>query len=208
MSNRRNSISLGNHIQENFWLYVISLLCVFTGIVIGIYSVKYMASYDRTDLVSYLNNFTQNISQSNFKYSSILVDVIKNNIPLIIAIWFLGLTMIGIPIILLIDVIKGFTVGFTLSFIISDFGTKGLGVAILGVIPQNLIYIPCLIISSVFSMEFSINLLKDKMNKMHNNSIWVKLASYSFFFVAISIIMFIGFALETYLSPSLVKLII
>lgn len=208
MSNRRNSISLGNHIQENFWLYVISLLCVFTGIVIGIYSVKYMASYDRSDLVSYLNNFTQNITQSNFKYSSILVDVIKNNIPLIIAIWFLGLTMIGIPIILLIDVIKGFTVGFTLSFIISDFGTKGLGVAILGVIPQNLIYIPCLIISSVFSMEFSINLLKDKMNKMHNNSIWVKLASYSFFFVAISIIMFIGFALETYLSPSLVKLII
>lgn len=208
MFNRKTSISLGNHIQENFWLYVISLLCVFTGIVLGIYSVKYMAIYDKSDLLSYLSNFSQNMTQGNFKYNSILIDIIKNNIPLIIAIWFLGLTIVGIPIILLIDVVKGFTVGFTLSFMLSGFGAKGIGVAVLGVVPQNLIYIPCIIVSSVLSMEFSINLLKDKMNKMYNNSIWMKLASYSFFFVSVTIIMFLGFALETYLTPSLVKLVI
>lgn len=208
MSNRRASINLGNHIQENFWLYVLSLLCVFTGIVLGIYSVKYMANNDRSDLISYLSNFSQNITQSNFKYNTILVDIIKNNIPLIVAIWFLGLTMVGIPIILLIDVVKGFTVGFTLSFMIGSFGVKGVGVASLGVIPQNIIYIPCVIIASVISMEFSINLLKDKMSKMYHNSIWAKLATYSFYFAAIVIVMFFGFALETYISPSLVKLII
>lgn len=208
MSNRRNSINLGNHIQENFWLYVISLLCIFTGIVLGIYSVKYMANNDRSDLVNYLSNFSQNITQGNFKYNNILIDIIKNNVPLIIAIWFLGLTMVGIPIILLVDVVKGFTVGFTLSFMISGFGVKGIGIAVLGVIPQNLIYIPCILISSVLSMEFSINLLKDKMNKMYKNSIWVKLATYSFYFVALTIIMFVGFAFETFLSPSLVKIII
>lgn len=208
MSYRKTSISLGNHIQENFWLYVISLLCVFTGIVLGIYSVKYMANYDRSDLANYLGNFSQNLTQGNFKYNSILIDIIKNNIPLLIAIWFLGLTMVGIPIILLIDIVKGFTVGFTLTFMLNSFGAKGIGVAILGVIPQNLIYIPCIIVSSVLSMEFSINLLKDKMNKMNNNSIWMKLASYSFLFATITIVMFLGFALETYLSPSLVKLVI
>jgi len=208
MSNRRTAINLGNHIQENFWLYVISLLCVFTGIVLGIYSVKYMANSDRSSLVSYLSNFSQNITHGNFKYNSIFIDVIKNNIPLIIAIWFLGVTMIGIPIIILIDIVKGFTVGFTLSFMISGFGVKGIGVAALGVIPQNLLYIPCIIIASVLSMEFSVNLLKEKMNKRYNSSIWVKLATYSFYFAVITIVMFLGFALETYVSPSLVKLIL
>lgn len=208
MSNRRNAINLGNHVQENFWLYVISLLCIFTGIVLGIYSVKYMANGDRSDLVNYLSNFSQNITQGNFKYNSILLDVIKNNIPFIIAIWFLGLTMVGIPIILLIDLVKGFTVGFTLSFMINGFGVKGIGVAALGVVPQNLIYIPCILIASVLSMEFSVNLLKEKMNKRYNGSLWVKLATYSFYFAVITIVMFLGFALETYGSPSLVKLVL
>ncbi|MCS4476833.1 hypothetical protein JQ032_18355 [Clostridium botulinum] len=35
--------------------------------------------------------------------------------------------MIGIPVILIIDVIKGFTIGFTTSFIVNGLGMKGYG---------------------------------------------------------------------------------
>lgn len=204
----RNSINLGNHIQDNFWLYVLSLLCIFTGIVLGIYSVKYMTNLDKGDMLGYLNNFTQNITQGNFKYQGMFIDILKNNLPLLLAIWFLGLTMVGIPIILLIDLVKGFTMGFTLSFMISSFGTKGIGIAVLGIIPQNLIYIPCVLIASVLSMSFSVNLLRNKMDKQRGSSLWINLASYSFLFMLVTSIMFLGFILETYLSPTLVKLII
>lgn len=208
MSNWKKVIDFNKHLQDNFWLYMISLLCIFTGVVLGIYAVKYMGNIENEGLVEYLNNFTQNISQGNFKYKGMFMDILKNNIPLIVAIWFLGLTMVGIPIILIIDVIKGFTIGFTISFMISAFGTKGIEVVLLGVLPQNIIYIPCIILSSVIAMEFSLNILKDKMNMQWINSIWVRIASYSLVFIFLFSAMCFGFILETYITPNLVKLII
>lgn len=208
MTNRKKLFNFNEHLQQNFWLYIISLFCIFTGIVLGIYAVKYMGDFDKNDLISYLNSFTQSISQGNFKYSSVFTDIIKNNVLIIAAIWFLGLTMVGIPIILIIDVIKGFTIGFTISFMIKGLGMKGIGIALLGVLPQNIIYIPCVILCSVFAMEFSLNLLRDRLNKQWTNSVLVKITSYTLAFAAILIFMFLGFIIETYITPALVKLII
>ncbi len=101
-----------------------------------------MGSFEKGDLLSYVESFSKSISSNGIDSKSILFEAIKNNITLIIAIWFLGLTMIGIPVILIIDVIKGFTIGFTTSFIVNGLGMKGIWMSLLGVLPQNLIYIP------------------------------------------------------------------
>lgn len=195
------------HLQDNFWLYMISMLCVFTGIVLGIYAVKYMGNFENENLLSYLNSFTVNISQGDFKYKNMFTDILKNNFPIIIAIWFLGLTMIGIPIILVIDLMKGFTIGFTISFIIKAFGTKGIGIILLGILPQNIIYIPCIIISSIIAMEFSLNIIKDRLNKQWTNSILVRITSYSLGIMIVFSIQCIGFLMEAFIIPNLIKLI-
>jgi stage II sporulation protein M len=134
--------NFNEHIQDNFWLYIISLLCIFTGIVLGIYKVKYLGDTYRNDLLSYINSFMDYMKNKNVNYNTVLMTTIKNNIPFIAIIWFLGMTMIGIPIILIIDLIKGYTLGFTISIMINSIGTKGLWIAMLGVIPQNIVYIP------------------------------------------------------------------
>ena len=152
--------------------------------------------------------FTQNILKEDFKYKAIFTDVLKNNASLIFAIWFLGLTMVGIPVILIIDVIKGFTLGFSISFVINGIGTKGLAVVLIGILPQNVIYIPCVLVASVVAMEFSLNILRDRVNKQRINSIWIKITSYSFVFIIISIFMCTGFLFESYITPSLVRLIL
>jgi stage II sporulation protein M len=208
MSNGKTIIDLNKHVQENFWLYVVSIFCIFTGIVIGIYTVKYMGAYDKTELLGYFSNFGENVREGNFKYNTIFMDVLKNNGILIIAIWFLGLTMIGIPAILILDIVKGFTIGFSISFIINGLGTQGIAVVLLGIMPQNIIYIPCLLVFSVIAMEFSLGLIRDKFNKQRINSIWIKITSYSVVFILVSVFMAIGFIFETYLTPNLVKLII
>ncbi|WP_123053587.1 stage II sporulation protein M [Clostridium sp. JN-1] len=200
--------TLNEHIQNNFWLYVVSLLCICTGIVLGIYSVRYMGGFEKSDLISYIKGFSSTISSGNIDYKSIFIQAIKNNIPVLIAVWFLGLTMIGIPIILIIDILKGFTVGFTISFIINSMGIKGMWVSLLGVLPQNIIYIPCIIFVSVLAMEFSLNILKDKSNKNWASNVWIKITSYSFSFILITIIMAVGFTMESYLTPHILKVVI
>ncbi|AKN34042.1 sporulation protein [Clostridium carboxidivorans P7] len=199
---------LNKHVQSNFWLYIISLLCICTGIVLGMYSVRYMGSFDKTDLLSYIKNFNTAINSGNISYKSIFSETLKSNVPILLAMWFLGLTMIGIPIILIIDIIKGFTIGFTISFMVNGMGMKGMMFSLLGVLPQNIIYIPCFILASVIAMDFSMAILKDKSNRQWTSNIWVMVTSYSLSFLLVAAVMFIGFLMETYLTPNIVKLII
>lgn len=200
--------NLNEHIKNNFWLYMTSLLCICVGAVIGIYTVRYMGNFEKNDLLNYLVNFSNSITADSVKYKTVLFETIKNNIPIILAIWFLGLTIIGIPVILIIDGIKGFTLGFTISFIIKGLGIKGITLVLLGILPQNIIYIPIVIISSVVAMEFSIMMLKDKVNKQWTINVSTKVATYSGAFLFMSLIMFIGFLTEAYLTPNLVKLVL
>ncbi|MGH4120014.1 stage II sporulation protein M [Clostridium sp.] len=208
MSSNTLFCNIHKHIQRNFWLYMISILCVFTGIILGIYSVKYMGDYERSDLLNYLVNFTDSSNTGGISYKLIFTQSIKNNLPVIIFLWFLGLTIVGLPVILIIDVLKGFTVGFTFSFMISGISKNGIGVAILGILPQNLIYIPCIIFASVVSMEFSIMLLKNKFSKQWTSSISSKIIYYSVIFILILILLFIGIIIESYIAPYFVRKLI
>lgn len=205
MSSNTLISNVNKHIQENFWLYIISILCVFTGIILGIYSVKYMGDLERNDLVNYLMNFIDPSNTTGISYKLIFFQSIKNNLPVIIFLWFLGLTIVGIPIIIIIDLLKGFTVGFTFSFMISGLGKSGIGIAILGVLPQNVFYIPCIIFASVVSMEFSIMLLRNKFNKQWTSSISSRIIYYSVIFIVIIIFLFIGIIIESYITPYFVK---
>ena len=197
--------NINKHIHENFWLYIISILCVFTGIILGIYSVKYMGTIERNDLVDYLMNFIDPSNTNEISYKLIFWQSIKNNLPVIIFLWFLGLTIVGIPIIIIIDLLKGFTIGFTFSFMISGLGKSGIGIAMIGVLPQNLIYIPCIIFASVVSMEFSIMLLRSKFNKQWTSSISSRIIYYSVIFIVIIVLLFIGIVIESYIAPYFVR---
>jgi stage II sporulation protein M len=208
MSENKMVALINKHIQSNFWLYVVSLLCVCTGIVMGIYSVRYMGGFEKSDLLSYLKNFSTTINSGGINYKSIFLETVKSNIPILLVVWFLGLTMIGIPVILIIDIIKGFTIGFSISFIINGMGIKGMWFSLLGVLPQNIIYVPCIIFASVLAMEFSLMILRDRANKQWTSSIWVRVTSYSFSFMLVTIFMFVGFFMEAYVTPNMVKLIV
>lgn len=196
------------HIHENFWLYIITLLCTCIGIVLGIYTVGYMDASDKNELIKVINDFTLNISAYDIDHKAIFLESLKNNIPLIAAIWFLGLTMVGIPVILIADVLKGFTIGFAVSFMINSLGFKGIWVSILGIMPQNFIYIPCIIISSVLALEYSLMLIKNKGTKVYFSKNTMNAGIYSIAFLFIIVVMSVGFLIEIYITPGLMKIIV
>lgn len=196
------------HFHDNFWLCMVIILCLCTGIVLGTYTVKFMDDLSKSDLNNYFQNFTQRLVVDNINYNNVFVQAIKNNIPILLAIWFLGLTIVGIPIILILLGIKGFSIGFSASFLIRALGLKGVWVILIGLLPQNIIYVPCLVWLSVLSIKFSLEVFNERNEKRWTNSIWVRIASFSLFFLIGCIIMFVGLLVETYLTPNLVKIIL
>lgn len=190
--------------KKAYFFIVLIMFCV--GISFGLYTVKYMGESDRKDLTNYFLSFTNSIGSQPVNYGNLLFEVIKKNILIIIPIFILGLTFFGAPVILILDLLKGFTLGYTFSFMVTTFEGKGMGLALVSVIPQNLIYIPCFIALSVISLSMSTEKFKGKFFKHGKNKD-------PFFdgalnkLIVILILFTVGILIETYVSPSLIKFV-
>jgi len=190
--------------KKAYFFIVLIMFCL--GISFGLYTVKYMGTSDRNDLTNYFFSFTNYIGNEPVNYGNLLFEVIKKNILIIVPIFLLGLTFFGAPIILILDLLKGFTLGYTFSFMVTTFEGKGIGLALVSVVPQNLIYIPCFIALSVISLSMSTERFKGRFLKNGKNKapfgdgVLNKL-------IIIIILFVIGILVETYVSPSLIKFV-
>ncbi|MGL5087486.1 MAG: stage II sporulation protein M [Clostridium sp.] len=197
---------LDSKFRENKMLYILVLVFFSIGIVLGTYTIKYMNVSDTNDLSNYFTTFIDSLGDKPLDNKILLLDILRKNTIIIVLILVLSFTIIGSPIILLIDLFKGFTLGYTFSFLITTFSGKGIWVAFASVIPQNIFYVPFFIGISIIAVEISTNKLKCKFsNRTTKNSIFSNesLIKLGFLFS----LFIIGVIIETFVCPNLIKLI-
>ncbi|HCW53796.1 MAG TPA: hypothetical protein DG753_08690 [Clostridium sp.] len=107
-------------------------------------------------------------------------------------------------IILIFVLLRGFILSYTFSFITISCEGKGVGLAIMAIIPQNLIYIPCIILLSVISIELSTNKFKERFFKSGKNKKNV-FNEVLYKYLLIALLFTLGIFIETYISPNLIK---
>ena len=191
---------LNNSYRENRIYYFMVLIFFCVGIALGAFMVKYMNINDSTDLSNYFSSFTESILVSQVESTKLFFNIlIKISITVVIII-ILGFTVFGIPFILLIDLIKGFTLGYTFTFLLTTFNGKG-------ILPQNIFYIPSFIALSIISIEFSATKLRYKFfNKGTINTIVKKELIFK---IGVLVCIFItGVFIESYICPNLMKFIV
>ena len=198
---------LNNSYRENRIYYFMVLIFFCVGIALGAFMVKYMNINDSTDLSNYFSSFTESILVSQVESTKLFFNIlIKISITVVIII-ILGFTVFGIPFILLIDLIKGFTLGYTFTFLLTTFNGKGIWLAIVSILPQNIFYIPSFIALSIISSEFSATKLRYKfLNKGTINTIVKKELIFK---IGVLVCIFItGVFIESYICPNLMKFIV
>lgn len=193
-----------SHILKNINLYIISFLFVTMGIIIGAISVKHMTMEDRQYALNWISESINSPQVETVKKIDILIVSIKNYIPMILCIWFLGLTVVGSPFVLICNIIKGYSLGYSFFFMVSNFGRLGVLVGFGAVVMQNLFYIPGIMEISVNSMEFSLKIIREKNEKVS----FEKILRYSFRVLFMCFFMFFGCLIETFLTPQILKLLL
>lgn len=193
-------------LKENKITFLWVLLFFLVGIVLGSYTVYYMSDFNRVEITTYFNNFLEFLGGNSVSYTSILVDSIKSILPMVAIIVLLGYTAVGTPIILMMDLAKGYVIGFTFSLIVSMLGSKGVMLVLSGLMLQNLIFIPIIMLISVLAIRHSVTKLKMGVSRDR-----VKLdfsRAYLNFQGLLSLIIISGILIETYISPNLIRLVI
>lgn len=194
-------------IGENKITFLWILLFFLIGVVLGSYTVYYMSEFNKTEIGNYFNGFISSINGSSISYSKVLISSIKNTIPMVVIIILLGYTVVGAPIVLMIDTAKGYVIGFTFALLVSILGGKGIMVLLLGLMLQNLIFIPCIILISILSVKNSIIKIKEGISK-DKGRIGILNKNYINIQSVLSIILVVGIIVETYISPNLIRLVI
>ena len=193
-------------LKENKITFLWVLLFFLVGIVLGSYTVYYMSDFNRVEITTYFNNFLEFLGGNSVAYTSILVDSIKSILPMVAIIVLLGYTAVGTPIILMMDLAKGYVIGFTFSLIVSMLGSKGVMLVLSGLMLQNLIFIPIIMLISVLAIRHSVTKLKMGVSRDR-----VRLdvsRAYLNFQGLLSLIIISGILIETYISPNLIRLVI
>lgn len=135
-----------------------TLILLLMGLIFGSLAVKTLSPSQVADLGSYIysfyNSFPQELKMAN-RHSLAVQCIVDNIIKINGLVWVLGLTIIGAPLILGIIFMRGFVLGFTVGFIISEMSFNGIIVAIASVLPHNLLILPALIITSITSLSFA-----------------------------------------------------
>ncbi len=195
------------HFINNLSLYIIVTLSFTIGICTGAFTVNTLNLEQSKELATYLQEFINILGVQSINNVELFNLSIFNNMKTVILLWVLGITVIGIPFILIIIGIKGFVTGFTVAVIIQNLNFKGLLFAFLGIFPQNLIIIPCYIIIGVICIKFSILLFKSIKRHIHSD-LKTAFITYSTAILLLLFVLVIGGLIEAYISPILIKSII
>ena len=88
---------LGEHIKKNRWQYVLITLIFVLGILMGDFKVDGLEGGVRSHLLSLLDGYLNDGITQGISGESILLRAFINQGKSILLIWFLGLTVIGMP---------------------------------------------------------------------------------------------------------------
>jgi len=196
------------HFMRNIRTYFFLFLAFVAGVSAGAFTVNALSTLQSEELNNYFIGFLKLFNVQRMDSSELIKIAVWENIRIILVLWVLGVTIIGIPFIYLIIGIKGFITGFCSGFIIKVLGLKGIGFLILTLVPKELIIVPCLIALGVSGINFSLDIIKSKSIKsISKENLKTGFLAYCFVTLIFSGMIFAGAFFEAYISPVFVRMI-
>lgn len=203
--NRISNVIL-EFIQTNSKTCLILLIIFFIGVLLGVIFVNNCKETQENQIKSYIQNFVDGIRE-NYKISStkLLWNAIMKNFITALVLWFLGLTLIGVPLRYLFIGYKGYCIGFTAASIIATLGgAKGTLFIASTMLLQNIIYIPIIIALATSSVKLYKKIMEDRRRE----NIKTQILKHTIFSVFMLVILILNSFIEAYISGGISSMLL
>ena len=194
-------------IKINKKIFVFLFVLMLMGIIAGSIFTTILNSSDKELVINHLNEFIDNINNNRLDYLFALKNNLITNISYVILIWLLGISVIGLPIIIIMFFTKCFILGFSVGAILTTFKLKGILVSLVYVFPGQVISLLFLLLLMMYSMSFTFKMIYAILKK---KSIDFKLIMNKYFKILLIVLgtIILMSLYDTYLMPRLIKLLI
>ncbi len=202
--NRWNK-DMRHYAKENVSLYIFVSVLFVMGVIFGALMVNALSLEQKQEVTRFLGSFFHSVDQGlSVDAKTAFQQAFFMHIKWVGLIWLLGCSVVGLPIVLILDFFKGVLVGFTVGYMVGQLSWKGMLFALASVAPQNVIIIPALMISSVAAISFSIYLIKNRLIQQ-KGTFRKPFMSYSLIHLSMVGLLFGASLMEAFLSPILMK---
>lgn len=188
--------------QMLYFLLIITIIALISGSVFSIILDK----TDQSLLKESLNTYILNIKQNNIDVFKSFFHLILSESISVLFIWLLGISIIGLPIIILLYFSNTFILGFSIGGLIVNYKFKGLLFSILSTFPHQLIYIGVYTILVAYALNLSLKLLNSivyrkvlDFKKIINK--YIVIGVFSLLAITLTI------SYETLILPNIIKLL-
>ncbi|MGA9288099.1 MAG: stage II sporulation protein M [Anaerobacillus sp.] len=197
------------HLSDHLSIYTFIAVLFLMGIVFGAVIVNSLSLTQKEELTVYLSRFFGQVSEGQFATSSEMFhQSLTHYVKYISLMWLLGLTIIGLPIVLIMLFLKGIVVGFTVGFLVNQMSWKGFLLAFVSVFPQNILAVPAMIVVGTASLTFSLRLMRQLVMKRRTELILTPFIRFSVLVICTLGVLCMAAWFEAYLSPGLIKAVV
>lgn len=193
------------YIKENLPLFIFVSVLFIIGVVFGAVMVNALSLEQKQEMTRHLGSFFYEINEgTEFDSRQSFVQAFGTHMKWILLIWLFGLSIIGLPLILVLDFLKGVLIGFTVGYLVGQMSWKGLLFALVSVAPHNLIVIPAILFCSVAAMSFSIFMIKNRFMS-RNGSMYQPFMRYTTITLMMGVFLLGAALYEGYLSQLMMR---
>jgi len=152
-----------HYLRKHVLTYTILSVMLILGVIFGALSAKVLPDEEKSELAQDLTAFFRGFGETmQVTAVSASQQGFYGNLKTVFIGWLLGLSVIGAPGIGVLLFLRGFTIGFTVGFLVLQMASRGVLLAFVSVLPQNLFIIPALILSFESSLTFAKIVIEDR----------------------------------------------
>lgn len=150
--------------RDNLNLYVFVGVLIIVGALFGVLLVNALTLEQQQELADEVGVYLTTVRDSNnLEASTAFWDSFLFYAKWIGLIWLLGLSVIGLPVVLALDFLKGVLIGFAVALLVRQLAWKGVFFFLASTAPQNALVIPALMIASVSASRFAYFVVKERL---------------------------------------------
>jgi len=185
------------NINKKMLVFLFGIMVI--GIVFGSSLPIFLDAQDKSLVSNYLSDFVAQIN-NGINSLFLLKNSLINNMFFSFLIWVLGISIIGVPLVLFLFFFKCFIFGFSISSIIINYGFNGLLFSFAYIFPHQVINIFVYGLLSNYSLIFSIKLtgLVFKKNNFNIKNAFNKYFKVFLFCIILNVVSSI---FESFVSP-------
>ena len=196
-----------NKLAEQKKIYIFLIIVMTISLILGIIYAVVLNKSDHNLVTTSLDSFFTSIKNNDIDYKSALINSLVGNISFVTFIFLLGISIIGIPLIIFSLALSAFIFGFSLSSIIYTYHFNGILKAFIYLFPHQLITLLMSLFLGFYALYFGIKLFKYLFRGVDIN-LRSSMKRYLQVYVTVLLI-FIGCSfIEVFLSPALIKLVV